>query len=395
MSLKRNLHILVIPSWYPSHKEDISGSFFREQSLALQKTGNQVGVIYPEMRSLKELAGLFDFQYGPEEQIDEGIPTFRWKLINFTPKFPKIIMKNWVRAGLKLFDLYIDKYGKPDIIQSHSMINGGFLAYQISLKYGIPYVITEHHSFFIKSKVSSKTIQELAPVVEKAEICYGVSNSLSEKLNEIFMIDKWRYMPNIVNNKFLEPNLHIPLAYKFIQICLLKENKRVDLTLKAFSIFLKKYSDIELIIGGDGPERKRLEELSKSLGISENVLFVGELSREQVLYNLSIASCFVLSSDYETFGVVVIEALALGKPVIATKCGGPETILNCSVGRLVEKGVVEELAEAMIYMYENKKSYCAKNIRKYCKSNFSESYIIKKLNEDYNDIFSKEVSSGG
>ena len=79
-----------------------------------------------------------------------------------------------------------------------------------------------------------------------------------------------------------------------------------------------------------------LEALVQEKALTEQVTFLGSLTREQVRQEVSEADAFVLSSEYETFGVVVIEALALGKPVIATRCGGPESIVVPSVGYLVE-----------------------------------------------------------
>lgn len=91
-----------------------------------------------------------------------------------------------------------------------------------------------------------------------------------------------------------------------------------------FARVLEQYPDLLLEIGGDGPEKTKLEELVTKLGINKNIKFLGQLTRDEVKNKMNEeSSAFVLSSEYETFGVVVVEALALGKPVIATKCGGP------------------------------------------------------------------------
>src|SRR5699024_9955006 len=103
-----------------------------------------------------------------------------------------------------------------------------------------------------------------------------------------------------------------------------------------------------------GEEKANLLKLVRVLKIEEQVVFLGPLTREQVKEEVSSADAFVLSSKYETFGVVLIEALALGKPVIATKCGGPESIVTPEVGYLVENNSEEELSKAMSELIANK-----------------------------------------
>lgn len=384
--MTKKLHVLIIPSWYPAYPGDISGSFFREQALALQNSGVKAGVIFPQVRSLRNIKDWFNLPYGLQKNVDLGLPTFRWHAINLTPRLVEIQRKNWIKYGLHLFDCYVKEHGRPDIIHVHSMINAGFLASKINEKYSIPYVITEHFTGYARKTVPSKTIKLLEPIVKKASICYAVSNEFSELLNKVYDTKRWGYLPNIVNDSFFKNELKNPNIYKFVNICFLDKKKRVDLLLNAFSLFLEDNQNVELVIGGDGPERQNLEQLSVDLGISNNVRFLGMLSRDQVVEVVSDSSCFVLSSDYETFGVVIIEALALGKPVIATKCGGPESIVTPLVGHLVEKNSVEALVKAMVLMYERQDDYNSEIIRNYCKENFSEKSVINRLVKNYNYI---------
>ncbi|MDC4276377.1 glycosyltransferase, partial [Acinetobacter baumannii] len=156
-----------------------------------------------------------------------------------------------------------------------------------------------------------------------------------------------------------------------------------DLIIRDFARALMQQPNLKLKIGGDGPERINLETLVKELNISHAVTFLGLLSREEVRVRINKASAFILGSDYETFGVVVVEALALGKPVISTKCGGPESIIQPEVGYLVEKNSIDEMAEAIIDLYNNYDNYQAENIRKYCERSFSEQAVVGQLQNLY------------
>lgn len=167
---------------------------------------------------------------------------------------------------------------------------------------------------------------------------------------------------------------------------MLTEKKRVENLIKAFSLLSEKYNDIQLKIGGDGVCRNDLEELAIELNIDNKIKFLGALTRDEVFIQINQADAFVLSSEYETFGVVLIEALALGKPVVATRCGGPESIVTDEVGVLVEKNSVPALCNGMEMIYTNRENLDANKIRTYCQKNFSEDAVTDKLLHIYQNI---------
>ena len=98
------------------------------------------------------------------------------------------------------------------------------------------------------------------------------------------------------------------------------------------------------------------------------------------------SDAFVLSSQYETFGVVVIEALALGLPVIATRCGGPESIVRDEDGLLIPIEDISSLAIAMKTIYDNRLKYNAEEIRTACSDRYSEKSVAEQLKTGYAEI---------
>lgn len=389
--MSNDTHILIVPSWYPEKPGDINGSFFREQAIALHKAGYKVGVLRPEVRSIKDIKAIFSKPYGITLENDSGINTYRFHTLNITPRMPSLSKKRWVRLGEKLFLEYVRKHGVPDIIHVHSLISGGFLAEKIKNKYHIPYVVTEHSTSFARNLVSQKQIKELTPVVDASSANLAVSNEFKELLTDIFKGGGWSYLPNIVSENFIT-NRIIPKeaqVFNFINVCYLTKKKNIDLLIKAFAKAFKGNSSVKLKIGGDGEEKANLLELVRALNVEDQVVFLGQLTREQVKEEVSSAGAFVLSSKYETFGVVLIEALALGKPVIATKCGGPESIVTPEVGYLVENNSEEELSKAMLELIANKNKFNPENIRAYCLDNFSEKAVVAKLGKVYESVLAK------
>lgn len=383
------MHVLIIPSWYPSYSGDISGSFFREQAIALRRHGCKVGIIYPQLRSLRNWRSIFSKKGGTEIMDDEGVATHRWRGTNWFPRMPRLSRIQWLKHGMKLFDEYTNVHGKPDVIHVHSILNAGLLAKEIHKRCGLPFVVTEHNSGYARKLISLADLKIAQEAVDTAARKFAVSNEFCQLLDAILSGGKrWQYMPNIVNENFFNQEILETKDeyFKFINVALADKNKDQANILKAFAANFKNQSKVRLIIGGDGPELESLKHLAANLNVAEHVEFTGLLSREQVRQKIAQANAFVLSSRYETFGVVVIEALALGKPVIATRCGGPESIVREEDGLLVPVDDVPSLAAAMQYVYEHRVAYDSVEIRTACKNRFSEQAIAERLMRVYADI---------
>ena len=162
---------------------------------------------------------------------------------------------------------------------------------------------------------------------------------------------------------------------------LLEHKKGMDILINAFSEI--HHNNTELVIGGDGEDREKLENLAIDLGISDRVKFLGRLDRDEVKMQMSSCNVFVLSSRHETFGVVFIEALASGKPIIASKTGGPDFIVNNKNGLLVPVEDIASLRDAMDEIIDNYLTYDPVEIRNDCIRRFSEESVVKELNKIY------------
>ncbi|MGD7033800.1 glycosyltransferase [Methylotuvimicrobium buryatense] len=393
------MHILIIPSWYPAHHNDINGVFFREQALALVNHGFKAGVIYPKLDPLKKWKKIFTGKYGIEQEIDLGLPTLRAYGLAWLPLIPGGKRWLWLRQGRALFDRYIEQYGTPDVIHVHSMLNAGILAFEIKRNYGIPYIVTEHASWYARDLLTPEQLKISSVVARDAYRRIAVSQTFCALLENRLSLENgdWQEIPNIVDARFLQRPLTVQKktgdCFRFISIAILKENKKIDNLIMAFANAFRGVPLVTLDIGGDGPERESLEALAKHLGIGRRVRFLGALTRDQVADAIAASDVFVLSSRQETFGVVVIEALALGKPVIATRCGGPESIIRPKEGVLVANDNVAALAEAMQRLRSVFHDFSPGIIREGCRSRYSEQAVIERLSQVYHDALSKSSNS--
>lgn len=374
------MHILYLPSWYPLDENDLNGCFFREQAHAVANSGLKVGVIVPQFRSLRHGLKAIKGSYQTEVWQDGTITTYFKHDVFWFPKIPYLDLRRWVNAGLVLFEKYITTHGKPDIIHVQSMLLAGPLALEIFKKYQIPYCITEHSSTFARGLVSKWQLNVLSNVVQHATKCLAVSQSLADLLEQKFIGSKWSFCPNLLDQRFTqEYREKNKVTYTFCSVARLHHNKGFDLLLKAFSIILGAYPNISLAIGGDGPEKQNLIELADELNLKNNIIFLGQMEREQVKSLMHESQFYVLSSHVETFGVVVIEALSQGTPVVATKCGGPESILTREDGYLVDVNNVDALAEGMKSILVNSGKFNSVDIRNRCLERFSEKAFTERI----------------
>lgn len=379
------LHILVIPSWYPQSEKDITGSFFREQILALHSINRSIGVIAPDLCSpVKEIAKVRKRLLGKSISFenDKGVPTYRYNGISWFPKIPYANYFLWVRAGLKLFKEYVKHHGKPDVIHCHSYLYGGIIANKVFKKYGIRFLVTEHSSDYLKDTFPFWKLR----LVKKAVLngnTLTVGPHLKEALRNRLNLTNYKIgiHPNMVDERFLAAPLRKPKTsvFSFINIGKFDSNKGQELLIKAFKEYnINKDSVLKII--GDGRLQNRLRQLIKELNLEDSVFLIGTRDREGMVSEISDAHALVISSVHETFGVVAIEALALGKPVLTTACGGPEAIIeNSSFGIVAKTNDINDLKEGMIKIKEVYNRFDPAEIRNHCQENYSAKALSEKF----------------
>ena len=157
----------------------------------------------------------------------------------------------------------------------------------------------------------------------------------------------------------------------------------------ALKILVRKNHNVKLKVGGYGDIEKELKDYVKKAGIQSHVEFLGELDRAMVKTQMDNCHSFVLPSRYETFGVVLIESLACGRPIVSTDCGGPRDIVTPFNGIMVQNFEPTILASAMERMMNNYNNFDQQRISRDCYERFSEARISGKLIDIYNEVMLK------
>ncbi|WP_077619736.1 glycosyltransferase [Bacillus sinesaloumensis] len=382
------MKIVIVPSWYPTENNPINGIFFKEQAKALQKAGHDVTVLYPEVWTTRMMK-VSKAKKGVWVGLEDGVKTYRLRGYNIIPgRVPFATAKVFYSRLVKLYKLYVEKEGKPDILHAHSCLWAGWSVAKLTEKENVPFVITEHSTAFLRNLIRPYEKEQISYACQRAEYVISVGPGLAKELENYISKDKVKIIPNIVDIGMFqidETKLSQSGVFRFFSVAFLQHKKGMDILIQAFAKYFKE-KPVELVIGGNGEEKSELESLTKQLGVEKQIIFLGELNRERVKEEIQKAHAFVLASRFETFGVVFIEALACGKPIVATACGGPEMIVNELNGKLVQVEDIDGLGLAMKSIEDNYHVYNANEIRNDCISRFSEEAVVTKITNLYDQV---------
>lgn len=371
------MHILIIPSEHlVTEKAPLAGVFQLEQARALARAGHQVGIISAGVITLRYLFS--GYPYKRQVQFENLYIARRYERI-FVPAryYPhKAFQKKISQLFFTEFDTYINKCGRPDVVHAHNFLYAGLVAAELKDKHGIPFVLTEHSSSFARGGVPEGVNSDLRTVCEKATSVNCVSLAFKRLLDQRLSVN-FEVFHNIVDDIFFKKQRFEKKDdyFCFLNVASLDDNKNQALALRAFSSKFKNQK-YRLTFIGDGPLESKLKNLAKQLGIAGQAEFLGRLPRESVRDEMLKSQCFILPSTFETFGVVLIEALACGIPLIATKCGGPEDIVNPGNGILFDVGSEDQLAAAMEKIVKTHANFTPEQLMAEAKSKYGEKAFV-------------------
>ena len=368
--MKNENRILILPSWYPPD----GGYFFREHSEAIQALGWPVDVLAVRLVGVRKLlksgpSALKRFRVSREGSL-RVVRSSYLKV----PGSERYNIRGWARHALRNYKRYERKFGKPALILVHSVTWAGYAAYLINKEYHIPYVIVEHRSFFVWTSRSARRMVKpyylffFKRAYGRCRKLILVSESQKKGIEALvpFAMKRVQVIPNMIRADQFRPPSEARKADPFVYFWAgrLEHVKGIDLLLEAAKLLAHK-TDRPFVIrlAGKGSCRKALKRQAKALGVKDRIRFLGRLSREDMLKELQGANCFVLPSRYEAFGVALIEAMATGLPVIATRSGGPDRLVSRDSGLLIDRGDPGALAWAMGRMMATIADYSSELIR--------------------------------
>jgi len=393
------MHILLIVNSFHFEDEKVNGSKFKQIFDLYQAAGWTVGLVAPCQQ--KTSTNNVDLPMSKEDSITiqpRVIIDFSWRKwrLSRLARIP-IINTLILKIASKSIYNYINTYGEPDIIHAHGTVHAGLIAHGVARQKHIPFIITEHMSILPTNSLPIGLTTKAINALKESAVITPVSQYVKNKLVKHYDVpeENIKVIPNTVDSLFFlpkekKPSMEKQEIFRFLSISRLSPIKNFSLLVEAFYQLTNSQPEIkiELYIGGDGPEAPHLSNLIQQFHLEKQVKLLGKLTRQQVLSHLQNCSCYVLSSNTETFGIPLIEAISCGKPVLSTDCGGPSDIISKSNGHIVLKQSPKELSEGMLYMIENSNKFDNKHIREDCINRFGADIYIKRVTEIYQSVLS-------
>ena len=380
------LKILWVTPWFPNSPEDQQGSYIWDAIQALRASGNEVDILLTQ--SWRPKIKTIDFSQFPS---DLKIKVSRHFSI---PRHYFRVLSNWIY--LYTTKLTLQKMLKTthyDVIHAHTEICG-LPVVHIGKKLNIPTVVTIHGIDTCTRMWKGHAGQMIDRTLTQADRVVMVGNPLVahfsqrlQKTNHFRVIyNGFRFYSALMNlrkNHWSEP-------IKLISVSNLVEGKGVDITIQALAELnqqgLKNWS---LTIVGDGTERKKLEELAKILGLSQQIQFTGACSHDKVYQHLLHADVFCLPSYREAFGIVYLEAMAHGLLTLAVKGQGAQAFIQHEqTGLLMEPEDVKDLVTLLKRLFTEQAlmQKIAERGREFVLSHFTWKHHAESLMEVYQEV---------
>lgn len=276
-----------------------------------------------------------------------------------------------------------------DLIHAHFIYPDGVAGAKLARRYKVPLIVTEHapwHPWLDRFGVRR---QALAAARCAGEIL-AVSNSVREMILTEIADASVRVVPVGVDAELFKPEEDATRRRdQILFVGFVNYNKGIDVLLRAMTLLRARGEPAQLLLlGGSHYRNTRTQEdelraLAQRLSLDEHVHFLGHQLPDEVARLMRESAVVVLPSRAESFGAVLVEALACGTPVVATRCGGPEEIVDPTVGMLVSPGDPEALADALVSVLHRPAAYPVDTLRRYALDRFGWPRIVETIYERY------------
>jgi len=344
--------VLFITAWYPNPASPLAGVFVREQAKLIRQYG-EVAVLHwigpdPNIKAPWHISRESD------DHFTHGIATYR---VSYQPSsIPGFAFASKCAALFRAYGEIKANVFRPDIIHAH-IYYAGLAALLVGKVTRTPVVISEHSSVFTRNDLKKGDLMRARVAFRWADAVLPVSKTLQTSIQSCGIKGRFHVLPNVVDTSvfyWCRSTSKVDCK-RVLLVCALdnSDKKGVSHLLEALSELRGRREDWHLDIVGDGPGRRRYETLAEDLHLADKVAFHGSRPHREVAEFMRRADILTVPSRFETFSVVSAEALACGKPVLATRCGGPEEFIDKHTGLLVPPADSKALCDGLDYLFDH------------------------------------------
>lgn len=373
------MYILHIPSWTPDEDNPMRGNFIERHIAAISSYVPCITLQFISSKKKKKNEII--------ENKSQHIIVKYYLFSHFLHKIPLFRKLYILRTAKKALSSLTRTYGKPAAIHLHVAYPFGLIALATSKKYKIPLFLTEHWSIYHRDNIKKLNYFQyrlVQQVFKQAVIYTAVSEQLRHYISSLFPDAQGVVIPNVVDTTVFKPALKEANRVKtMVHISTLDEaSKNISGLLRAVHELHKIRSDFILNIIH---ERKNddAEQYVVKHQLTNVIHFLGRKTTDEVSQILQTSDFLVQFSNYETFGCVVAEALASGKPVVTSAVPAILEMVTSERGIVVPINDEKALTLAMQEMLDNFHRYSPQQLFQFINENFTPSIVGKQFNDMY------------
>ncbi|HFC09904.1 MAG TPA: glycosyltransferase family 4 protein [Chloroflexi bacterium] len=394
--MKRVLHITHL---YPKPYDPMLGITMHHQVKTLQEFGWFSKVIAPVPWSpfpVNRFSQKWEaYSRVPRYDVIEGIEVYYPRYLAFPKAWFFTISARFMYFSILSVAKKIREAFSFDLIHAHMALPDGFAAMLLSELFGIPFVVTyQATDTDITLQRGTGCASMLHTVFKSAAAVISPSPRLTQDFVALFGfkptdVPYGIYLEDIVDAPSSFPLTKYQDKRVLLSVSRLLPTKGIDLVLRALPYLVQKYDNLQYVIVGDGGERVKLEEMTRDLNLTQYVDFIGWVPHERAMEYMARADVFTLPSWQETFGLVYIEAMAHGKPIVAVKGQGVDGIVrHGETGLLVKPRDVNALVKAIDFLFSHPEEARAmgKRARKLVLENYTWEKNAEKTIKVYEEV---------
>ncbi len=391
--------LLLITSWFPIAEKPQSGIFFQQQAILLSKQYD-VKVLVCNSNRVGRKGFIKSFFKKPNPEF-EYIKSTQFEVIDFNIlEFVFLNEKNRFKNMFNNFNKQLKqlfKTWKPDIIHAHDAWFAGVIANKISSETGVPYILTNHTPLFINTS-SSLVNTLLLNAIANANQLTTVGNQDKRIFESILALkNKAITIGNIIDTDLFNPlnkEKNSTDSFKIVHITSTSIRKDIPTFLKAIHHYIKDYSTTKklevLLIASQINDGYSIDLLKKDIEVLDlkNIVTVkSNMPNTAVAKELAASQLYISTSYYETFGVSVAEAIAMGIPTIVVDNGAARDFVNdFENGLIAETGDYKKIAFYIDKIATNEIVFDESKMHESIASKYSKEAFLNKLNKVYESV---------
>lgn len=285
-----------------------------------------------------------------------------------------------------------------DLIHAHFTYPDGVVAVRLGKRFGVPVIITEQNPWGAWVDENAIVRRQSVWAARECTFHIAISRAVRDSITRLAgESEKLRVIPDAVDGSiFTLPEKECPkIPNQIVFVGAIRPVKGVDVLLNSLRLLADWGRDVRLVLVGESyfkgyqKEYARLQQMARDLGLADRVRFVGKQPLPELVRCVQESSLLVLPSRAESFGMVLVEALACGTPVVATRCGGPEDIVTQTTGVLVPREDPKALARGIAEVLDRRDAYDPSRLRAHAIDRFGMESVGRRLANLYRETLDR------